>query len=200
MIPNRTNPNMYEDVKKFIALAQPELVVELGEQPKLKALELGRKLIDEEVNKELFTTLTNMILAGGGSLEQLAQLLDDIVDSIYVLTWLAAVCSLPLNAAWNEIQRANMSKFPLHKNHTKTDIKPEGAITRISGEHYIFRDPETGKVMKPTNFIPPNIFEVLIGTIQIHKIRTMPNVIATPFMQEYFHKIEERREKGEIQL
>lgn len=104
----------------------------------------GRKLaVNEEVNVELMPLLDKLIEAGGAiSLEQRRDMLDHIVDSVYVLLGLAANLGLPFDLGFAIVHDANMKKLFM-----------EGAP--------IFN--ENGKVMKPEGWQPPEmqLFEVL---------------------------------------
>lgn len=208
MIPDRRKPDVFADVRKFIEVSAPERITPLGTPPDISTLKLIEHLINEEVNIELLPNLTKMI-ENGATLERMVQFLDDAIDSIYVLSWGIATMSLPGQAAWNEVQRANMSKFPLvtsmgydtimqhHVDPKPLDIASykdiEYKIT-VRGDRFVITNSTTGKVMKPEGFTPPNIFGVVHGMLTIDKIKTMPDVIATPFMKDYFHAMEKRIE------
>lgn len=100
---------------------------------------LGRhKVIHEEVNEELFPLLEKIIENGGSSLEQKAELLDHICDSIYVLIGLATNLGLPLDNAFQIVHEANMSKVV-------GALVPNGPTFN-----------EYGKVMKPEGWTAPN--------------------------------------------
>lgn len=211
MIPNRKAPNVFADTKRFIELAQPDHITPLGYRPQPKTLQLIKHLIDEEVNKELMINLEKMI-EHGGSFEQMVQFLDDAVDSIYVIAWAIAALGLPGEAGWNEVQSANMSKFPLvdygegkdgeyqEKEILPLDMKVEDVDIKERNGHWIITNKVTGKVVKPMWFKPPSMFEVVHSVLSIQKTRTMPNVISDPFMREYFNEMEARREKKEIDV
>jgi hypothetical protein len=205
MIPDRRSPDVFADVRKFIELAQPDHITKLGSNPKVETLKLLKHIIEEEVNKELMPNLDKMI-EKGANFELITQFLDDALDSIYVIAWGIAAMSLPGQAGWNEIQKANMSKFPL-ENPDYPDIKPLlldlpeylnilPTYKKVD-KRWILTNPTTGKVMKPAGFQKPNIFDVIHGMITIEKILTIPDVIATSFMNEYFHEMEKRREEDE---
>lgn len=208
MIPNRKTPDIFGDVKQFIDLAQPDLVSPFG-LAKKETLELAKKLIHEEVNVELMRNLEDMI-EHGTTFEKLAQLLDDAIDSIYVLAWTVAVLNLPGKAAWNEVQRANMSKFPaiesVDEAHWKSLVPTDSNFGHIIYHTHdlkgklriIIRNKETNKVVKPVGFKPPNIFEVMLAIKNLKIAMTQHDGLATPLYKEYFKELEGRIEKGEV--
>lgn len=97
-----------------------------------------RDFVDEEVNAELIPLLNKIIVNGGASLEQKAEMLDHICDSIYVLAGLAVNMGLPIDNGFALVHMANMSKVigPLVPNGPVFD--------------------EAGKVVKPEGWIAPN--------------------------------------------
>lgn len=206
MIPNRNSPNVFADVRRFIDIAQSDLRSELNHKPQDGAMVLAKQIINEEVNKELLVNLEKLI-NGDFSLELLAEVLDDAVDSIYVIAWLIEILSLPGEAAWNEVQRANMSKFPLADGFApppqdasiEVDVQ-EVTIPEEPANRWVLRNKLTQKIVKPEGFVPPNIHEVVLQILTMRKLRSMPNVIADPFMREYFNETERRIEAGEIKL
>lgn len=103
-----------------------------------EVLEGRKRLIDEEVNLELMPLLNKIIDNGGSSLEQKAELLDHICDSIYVLVGLATNVGLPLDNAFQIVHEANMSKV-------LGPLVPTGPTFN-----------EYGKVMKPEGWIAPD--------------------------------------------
>lgn len=100
-------------------------------------LELCKKLIEEEVNVELLTHLDELIK--NNTLELRAKVLDDIVDSVYVILNLCNALDLPFYAGWKEVQKANMNKFPGGQ-----------VIRRVDG-----------KILKPQNWQAPNMWQVV---------------------------------------
>lgn len=100
-------------------------------------LELCKKLIHEEINTELFDHLDQLI--ANNTLELRAKVLDDIVDSVYVLLNLCNALDLPFYEGWREVQKANMNKFP------------GGKVIRR----------EDGKILKPANWQAPNMWRVV---------------------------------------
>lgn len=67
--------------------------------------------------------------------EDLPGIADAIADLIYVLIGMALEYGIPLNDVWDEVQRANMTKEPVHN--------------------------ADGKVVKPAGFVPPDIAGIL---------------------------------------
>lgn len=120
-----TSPNIQADQAAFRAA---------GEQG--HDLYLAEKLIMEEVGQELLPNLRKYREAP--TLENKAQVFDDIIDSVYVLMNLANDLDIPFEAGWKEVHKANMDKFS------------EGLV----------KSP-TGKVLKPKNWRPPQMWDVL---------------------------------------
>ena len=104
------------------------------------ALDLAYKLVNEEVNEEFMPALRRF--SDSQSAENAAELLDAIADSIYVLLWTGLRLNLPVHEAFLAVQRANMAK-----------LGPEGKP---------IKNPETGKVMKPEGWKPPDILALVI--------------------------------------
>ena len=158
---NSKVPDIFKDVSEFLLLAQPEVVTPPHQLPPKWILELAHRLIDEEVNKEKYATLAalQMMIDGRYSIEIMAELLDSIIDSIYVLAWTARALSLPFNEAWNEVQKANMAKFPIAPELYGGGI--EGNITETVVNGRIVRRNEYGKVQKPEGWKAPDIWGVI---------------------------------------
>lgn len=212
MLPNRKVPDIFKDVLEFLQISAPQRITKLGGRPGLETLKLAKHLINEEINKELMPNLEAMI-DETASMERMVQFLDDALDSMWVLAWSIHCMSLPGNAGWNELKRANMSKFPLMKDNPNgvlpleiPEYFEEDGVTYIPfninqmGDRWVLTNAATGKVMKPKGFTPPDMFEVVHGMITIDAVRNQHDIIATPFMKEYFHEMEERFDKGEVSL
>ena len=88
-------------------------------------------LIDEEVNRELLPALLNKDLVG---------IADGCADAIVVIIGTCLEYGIPLDAVFNEVMRANMSKLG-------EDGKP------------IYR--EDGKVLKGPKYSPPEIQTII---------------------------------------
>lgn len=185
------NPaNMVEDVRQFLMLAQPELMVAPHQIPPPKTIELCWKLINEEVNEELKIEL-DALIAGQYSLERMAKIQDAYIDTIYVSIWAMVVLNLPVYAAWNEVQKANMAKFPMHDmcqgkgcefKLIDTSQNPHVRI-HCAGGHLVSRNNETGKVMKPEGWQEPASWDVLYRAWNIWKLQNDPSIIVNKNMQ-----------------
>lgn len=141
----------YDAVIQFHAAGLAERGCHIGEMNKNTPTEVltGRKtLIDEQVNKKLMATLDLIITNGGSTLEQRAQMLDHLVDSVYVLLGCAANLGLPFDVGFAIVHGANMQKLMGHGDP-------------------IFR--EDGKVMKPAGWKAPNaaLFEACLRSFTI---------------------------------
>lgn len=113
-----------------------------------KELIEGRmKLIDQEVNKELFPVLQSIANNRYASLEQKAEVLDGIVDAVYVLLGLAVSMGLPFNEGFVLVQIANMSKIGF-----------EGPL--VWEENNLHGEP-AGKLRKPEGWTAPPMFELV---------------------------------------
>ena len=168
-----THPaNLVSDVLEFIKTSQPEMLNAPNTRPNPATLQLARALINEEVNKELLPLLDKM-LEGAWSQELSAELMDHYVDTVYVAIWGCIAMALPFYAGWNEVQHANMSKFPFHKacqahgcNHVFEYEKEIDGVKvmvteRCQGGRLVTRRNDNGKVAKPEGFKAPEMFQVL---------------------------------------
>ncbi len=107
----------------------------IGEFPSQKQKDLCVGLIEEEVNEELLPNLRKMGLKA--SPEELTLMLDDVVDSIWVLVWAArAVGITNLDPFFDEVGASNNAKIP--------DTGP-------------IKHPVTGKLQKPSGWEPPRL-------------------------------------------
>lgn len=183
--------NMVADVRQFLMIAQPELMVAPHSIPPKETIILCKKLIDEEVNKELFEELDKLI-EGKYSIERMALIQDAYIDTIYVSIWAMIVLNLPVYAAWNEIQRSNMAKFPKHEacngqgcNFKLLDTSTNPYIHyHCAGGLLVQRNHETGKVMKPEGWTEPESWEVLYRTWNIWKLQNDPGIIRNKDIQK----------------
>lgn len=108
----------------------------IDQRPNQEAIRLALTLVDEEWNKETLPELYKYLREP--SRENLVEVADGIVDTIYVLCQLARSVGIDLDRHWDEVQRANMRKV-------------EGGV----------RKREDGKVLKPEGWQPPNHLEIL---------------------------------------
>lgn len=177
-------PDIAGDLAKFIRIGQPEIKTEPYQSPKAEVIRLAIKLIEEEVNEELVPHMREL-LTHGYSIERMAAIMDDCVDSIYVITWAMQAFNLPFNAHWNEVQKANMAKFPkgngeLHPETGETVgelLRPKTAATmQLIEGHVVYRN-EHGKVQKPEGWKPPDHWQVLHSYWEALKNTTQPDVI-----------------------
>lgn len=93
---------------------------------------------------------------------------DGLADLCYVTIGSAVQCSIPLPEVWAEVQRANVSKFPLCP-----ECSGDGFMENTYGQDYAcgtcgghkriaIRD-AGGKVQKPPGWQPPDIASVLVA-------------------------------------
>lgn len=169
------SPDVFSDVEEFFLLAQPEMVGKPFGNWKPGVLSLGKKLIEEEVIKELMGNLDKLI-KNGYSIERAADLMDDCVDSIYVILWLMKGLDLPFNEHWQKVQEANMAKFPIHEACGGRGCNEQGVELAFEYEgkkidirrvcmngRIVSRNVATGKVTKPEGWTPVNNFGVLFN-------------------------------------
>lgn len=168
-----THPDMFGDVSEFFMLAQPELeALPFGKFDK-NTLNIGERIIDEEWQKEFWVTFQK-IKTKGYSLELVSKLMDDAAGTIYVILWLCKGLDLPMNEYWKLVQEKNMAKFPTHvgckgvgcnhaviKTLTYENAEVRATEACMSGR-LVLRNFETGKVMKPEGWTPPNHFKFLM--------------------------------------
>lgn len=168
-------PDIIGDVGNFLFGAQPEMIVRPNEVPNKKTLSLAHKLIYKEVIKDLLPNLEKLI-NGAYSQELMATLLDDIVDSVYVLSWTAIALNLPFNPAWHVVHEANISKFSIHvgcdglncyliNEPLQEEIEYEGARIQVTTTcrrgRLLCTNDDTGKIIKPKDFKAPDVWGVL---------------------------------------
>lgn len=98
-------------------------------------VELRRDILREEAEE------TDTALADG----DLVALADGLADTIYVAIGTALEFGIPLDAVWAEVQRSNMAKRD----------PATGSVRRR----------EDGKVLKPANWVPPNIAGIIASAL-----------------------------------
>lgn len=108
----------------------------------LQTMRLCIALIDEEYT-ETTQALYHTINAMYRNAEDkpaiaiaLSEVMDGILDTIYVLVYTANMCGLDLSPGWEEVQRTNMAK----KGGTKAS---------------------NGKQMKPDDWTPPDLLSIV---------------------------------------
>lgn len=139
----------------------------------LQALSLCHSLINEEVNVELLHDL-NVVLGRNDlirhtgdtyllSVEELHTIVDDIVDSIYVICQLANTLGIHIDPFYREVHRANMTKT-------------------IGGK---VQRREDGKILKPEGWTPPQSMYILEDQISDNDDgdRTWQVEVSTMLMQ-----------------
>jgi hypothetical protein len=205
---NNMPPDIIRDVMQFLFTAQPEMVCPPNTRPKAETVALAIALIKEEVNKELLPNLEHLKDVGY-SQEIMGKILDDCVDSVYVIAWTAIALSLPFNAAWHEVQAANMAKFPVcpqckgtgvmafdnsngEENPTpapcniqstgmrEIDGEQHAIITNCSMGRLITRRQSNGKVVKPKGWTAPDINAVLFEVWNNIYLQQNPDVLKLP--------------------
>ena len=122
-----------DDVRTF-HLATDVPVLASPQIPNADRILLRKRLIDEEVNVELFTAMKE---------NNIVEIADAIADSIYVLIGTALEYGIPLDAVWGEVQRSNMAK-----------VDPDTGKVRRR---------EDGKVLKSEGWTKPDIRKALYG-------------------------------------
>jgi hypothetical protein len=107
--------------------------------PSEATVRLALKLIDEEIVEELRGALRYKALPlaalDRNDPDVVVEVADGIVDSIYILLWIACAFGLQdsLHRVWRKVEAKNASKAGAPK------------------------DPETGKVLRPEGYEPPDI-------------------------------------------
>lgn len=164
----QTSPNFMSDMIEFMKCSRDDYKVEKNADIPIKLIKLRWNLIDEEVNTELLNQLNTLADLMHSSLpedtdilESKADILDSIVDSVYVLLGTAVAFDLPFNEHWKEVHKKNMEKFPT--NPPDIDYAPEGCvqISKIqeSDRYRLVR--ADGKILKPVGWTPPDALAIL---------------------------------------
>lgn len=132
---------MADDVLAFM-VAFDQLPRALNEPVSAEDLKLAHQLVAEEA-QEFFDALENF--KNFQSIENLTEVVDGAVDSIYVLLWTLLKFGVPVNACFDEVQRSNMAK-----------LFPDGSYKKYED------GPKAGKVMKPTTWTAPDLHSILV--------------------------------------
>ena len=105
-----------------------------------KAVELANKLIIEEVLSELLPAIQKYLQSP--SYENLTEIADGCIDSMYVILQLMYVLDLPVNRLFAEVHFNNMLKL---------QFDAEGKLRRR----------EDGKILKPEGHKPPDLLKII---------------------------------------
>lgn len=134
----QTTTNL-EDIQQFARTFDVQPVWKEGLTIDPAVLELRAELIKEEVARELFPALQRF--ASSQSLENLTEVADALVDSVYVILGCVVAMDLPWQELWDEVQRSNMAK-----------VHADGSVRRR----------EDGKILKPEGWVPPDLFKIIM--------------------------------------
>lgn len=112
-------------------------------------LRLRKRLIEEEYDEVMaeLATLRGYVLGGdslGDMLPCLARLLKELADLRYVVEGTAVSLGLPIDEAYEEVHRSNMTK-----------VWPDGSVRRDAG----------GKVMRPPTYERADVAS-LLGVVE----------------------------------
>jgi len=117
----------------------------LKERGPNKQAELYMDLIEEEFDElhKWFVIYSNSVREDE-KLGALAEVLDGVCDLAVVMMGFCNSLGLPFDQAYNEVHRSNMNKFVPNGDGTYTILKRAD-----------------GKVIKPANWVKPNIMSIL---------------------------------------
>jgi len=153
-----TFDNMYEDVKAFNNLA--------GGNTSHAWFKNQKKILDEEVNRELFPAIDN---------NDVVQILDGAIDTIYVSLGIIQQLELlgvDVSKACNQVCEDNLAKFSNKLEDAQETVRFYNA--KNTNVHYTFNETyskyvikdEAGKVKKPFNFIPTDLSKYVPEELQ----------------------------------
>ena len=132
------NGSMSDKVLRFM-IAMDQLPILPGTPIPKEDFELARKLIKEEFEREFKPAFDRFEISQ--SLENLTELVDGAMDTIYVVIWAMVKFGVPVDRCFGEVQRSNMAK-----------LNADGTVTKNA----------FGKVQKPEGWTPPDIFGILV--------------------------------------
>lgn len=118
-----------------------------------QVIELRAKLIKEEVAAELFPALNKLMQHA--SPENITEVADALVDSVYVLLGTAVALDLPWQELWDEVHRSNMAK-----------VHSDGSIKRR----------EDGKILKPEGWKPPDLHTIILNWLEGRAVQRNPEL------------------------
>lgn len=150
------------DVQAFMELGQPDQVGDF-ENPKTAWKELRKRLIREEA-EELCRAIDE---------DDLPEIADGCCDLVYVTVGTAITCGIDLEPQWAEVQRSNMSKFPVCQacggsGVTRSTHAQEQCNTCGGCGHVVLRD-AGGKVLKPPGWTAPRNAAVLDASVRAYR-------------------------------
>lgn len=124
--------------------------------PDFRVLEFRKELIEEECVRETLPAFHNLSLAP--TLENMVELADGLIDTLYVTYGALVALEFPTEKLWKEVQRSNMSK-----------MWDDGLVHKR----------EDGKVLKPPGFTPPDLHSIMldwmVAKLQMHDKPIMSN-------------------------
>lgn len=132
-------PTNHDDIIEFATTFDVQPVWRDGMAIDQKVIALRKSLIQEEVVKELLPALDRF--SNFPSLENLTDVADGLVDSVYVILGAVVALDLPWQELWDEVQRSNMAK-----------VHSDGSVRR--------RD--DGKILKPEGWKSPDLFKIIM--------------------------------------
>lgn len=202
---NPKRPDVFGDMRLMTETAQPQMIAKPLDIPAERARELAINLFKEEGIKEYLGALIKW--KENPTQELLTEVFDGALDTIVVVCWMMRVANLPMEAGWNEVQRSNMSKFPLvsdwpvpprlmdlpeYKTIT-VEYKQVGTPAR-----WVLLNADTGKFLKPECYSPPDLKAILEEHRIMTRVRNQPDSIGDSFYREYFDNIQGLIENGKL--
>lgn len=130
--------SMAAEVLNFM-VAFNQLPTPSGELVAMPDIDLAEKLIKEEV-EEMVVGFEKF--RKSQTTENLVELVDGAVDSIYVILWMLNKFNAPTDDCFAEVQRSNMAK-----------LNSDGTYTKNAA----------GKVQKPASWTPPDLLSIIIN-------------------------------------
>lgn len=130
----------HADIEEFASAFDVQPAWKDGLLINQKVLQLRKRLIEEEVVRELLPALDR--LSHAATLENLADVADGLVDSVYVILGAVVALDLPWQSLWDEVHRSNMAK-----------LHPDGTCRRR----------EDDKILKPDSWKAPDLFRIIMG-------------------------------------
>jgi predicted HAD superfamily Cof-like phosphohydrolase len=144
-------PTQFDMVRMFHILGDVP-ANDIGDEITLEMVQRRINIINEEVNDELIPALEKLeavaqhpdAVPEDEMLELLADVLDQAVDSCYVIIGTCVELGLPYDTAFAMVQEANLQKVK------------DGVVKR-----------DDGKILKPERWKPANLKALLVQALQI---------------------------------